>query len=396
MKLLWYSDFLVPTGFGNVAEEIISRLITTGKYDITVLAINHIGEPYNHPSSPYYKFKDLPVYPAGIGGDLLGRARLIELLSKNQFDILFALQDTFNMASFANDLSNTKKARNFKYFYYFPVDAHLNPQWVTDSVLLSDGAFTYTNYGQQTVKRAVPTCAVGVLPHGVDFNTFRPLDKNEALQFKQSYFGLKNEFLVTNINRNQTRKDIPSTLLAWLKVKQEIPDAYLYLHMPIDDPAGYNLNELVHSIVPTQWTPYVLLARPLNLIASKETMRMIYGASDVIVTTTLGEGWGLSITEAMACGVPVVAPRHTACQEIIGENEERGYLAKIAGQIVLSRSDNSRVRPLVDVNDMAQKILQVKAGQGTHEKVEAALSWVKSHCDWDKIVEKWDIILGGK
>ena len=32
IKVLWWSDFLRHTGFGNVAEEIVSRLQKTGKY----------------------------------------------------------------------------------------------------------------------------------------------------------------------------------------------------------------------------------------------------------------------------------------------------------------------------------------------------------------------------
>ncbi len=41
-------------------------------------------------------------------------------------------------------------------------------------------------------------------------------------------------------------------------------------------------------------------------------MASLYNAADVYVCTSRGEGWNLPLTEAAACGVPVIAPRHTA------------------------------------------------------------------------------------
>jgi len=68
-KLLWYSDFLVPTGFGNVAEELIDRLLATGEYEIDVVAINYNGDPIKL-DSPYAKYIDkVHVYPAASYGD---------------------------------------------------------------------------------------------------------------------------------------------------------------------------------------------------------------------------------------------------------------------------------------------------------------------------------------
>jgi glycosyltransferase involved in cell wall biosynthesis len=55
----------------------------------------------------------------------------------------------------------------------------------------------------------------------------------------------------------------------------------------------------------------VILSEPDNVGFGVEPLAMplIYSALDVYLTTTQGEGWGLPALEAMACGVPVVAPR---------------------------------------------------------------------------------------
>jgi D-inositol-3-phosphate glycosyltransferase len=394
INLLWYSDFLVPTGFGNVAEEILSRLLKTNKYAVTVVAINYQGEPYNVPTSPYYKFKDVVVHPAMNEGDLLGRAKVLRMLNTGNYDVLFVLQDTFNMATIHNELTKAKRQHGFGYVYYFPVDSDLDRAWVYLGMMPADIPVTYTDYGRGRVNAVNSEVSVEVIPHGVDTAIFRPTSDEENIVFKKGFFGLEDEFLITNVNRNQQRKDIPSTILSWLKVKEVIPDARLYLHMAKLDPAGCNLDELVYALVPDAWRGHVIRPIETRLGCSKEIMRRIYCASDVIVTTTHGEGWGLSITEAMACGVPIVAPRHTACQEIIGKNEERGFLAEIAAHVVLLHFDNFRQRPLVDVSSMANKILEVyKKPEKAKMKAERAQAWVKEYCDWDKIAVRWDELI---
>jgi glycosyltransferase involved in cell wall biosynthesis len=44
-------------------------------------------------------------------------------------------------------------------------------------------------------------------------------------------------------------------------------------------------------------------------------MRRVYALFDVLLTTTVGEGWWLPGMEAMACGTPVLAPDYAAVGE---------------------------------------------------------------------------------
>jgi hypothetical protein len=50
----------VDTGFGIVSKNLLSRLHKMG-YEISVLGINHFGEPYNNEIFPY------PIYPVKQG-----------------------------------------------------------------------------------------------------------------------------------------------------------------------------------------------------------------------------------------------------------------------------------------------------------------------------------------
>jgi glycosyltransferase involved in cell wall biosynthesis len=49
-------------------------------------------------------------------------------------------------------------------------------------------------------------------------------------------------------------------------------------------------------------------------------MARIYSASSAYVTCSRGEGWNLPVCEAAACGLPVIAPRNTTHEEVLGKD----------------------------------------------------------------------------
>jgi len=385
MKVLWWSDFLVTTGFGNVSEAIIERLMD--RFDFTVLAVGHAGEPRNVPESPYRKFASLPVYPAAIPGDRLGRSRLFDMLSSDKYDVLFALVDLHNLVPIASQLRALKRERGFAYLLYFPVDASLFSSWVANGVSVADRAFTYTNWGRDEVKRTIPEIDVGVVPHGIDRSVFHEVDAIERDWYRQTYLGISSgAFVVTNVSRHQRRKNVAATLRAWVEVRRVLPQAALYLHMPDRGHEQDLISGMVEALVPPEFRGGVYLARPHMLGCPPSVMRGIYGASDVVMTTTYGEGWCLPITEAMACGVPVVAPRHTSLPEILGD--DRGWLVDIEGEVVLGAADLYRVRPVPSVEDTARKILNIHQDPvEAARRAQRALRWVAEVCVWDSIAE---------
>lgn len=48
-------------------------------------------------------------------------------------------------------------------------------------------------------------------------------------------------------------------------------------------------------------------------------MARIYSASDAYVSCSRGEGWNLPVCEASACGLPVICPRNTTHEEVMGK-----------------------------------------------------------------------------
>lgn len=389
IKVLWWSDFMCATGFGNVSEEIVTRLHATGKYEFTIIAINYTGEPYNVPSSPYYKFKDIPIFASV--GDIFNVHRFKDQLLRADYDVLFIQQDPFNMVPHADDILRAKLVKQSQYILYFPIDSDdMHPCWVTYGVNAADFPVTYTNYGKRVVKKYDRKAKVKAAYIGVDTNVYYPLEHKDRVALRRGLFNAKpKDFLMLNIGTNQRRKDLTRTIFAWMEVQKRVPSAKLLLHTNQKNEVthGHHLEGVINMHVPEKLRDRIIFPRSE---IPKWRMRQVIGACDVLISTSQGEGWGMPVTEAMACKVPVVVPRHTSFEEIVGPGEERGYLADTSNYFMLQH-DFERRRPVTDMDSLVSKIMEVRDKPGkTARKVNAAYSWVKENCDWDKICVWWD------
>lgn len=402
IKVLWYSDFLCPTGFGNVAQSIVSRLQATGKYQFEIIGINHHGKPYNHPESPYFQFRDIPVHTAleANKGDFLGRDKLLNLLANGDYDIFFALQDTFNMASIAEDLRNIKKVKNFQYIFYFPIDGLIKEEWVKDGIMVADKPVAYTEYGRSMISAYQPELAnIPIIYHGADTELFKPLSEQERREIRGKIFGVfsDDEIVISNINRNQPRKDLPRTIMAFQEYHKKFPKALLYLHCHTRDSAGHDLISFTKRFISKEAASRITF--PNKEIMEKggypiEMLAKIYAASDMVVSTSLGEGWGLSFSEALSCETPLIAPRNTSAVEIIGADEERGYLVKCGEDLnhwFLQKHDNETIRPLTDIHDLVDKMIYVTTHlPEARQKAKNGRKWLVDNYTWDKVAKEWD------
>lgn len=389
-KVLWLSDFNCPSGFATVAHNIIEQLLKTGKYDFDVVGINHTGEPYDFNRWPF------PIYPARDlvkarkdqrYTDIFGRQRFLDLLCTGKYDIVFTLQDIFIIDAIAGNIKAAQKHINFQWILYYPVDGKLHESWINNSVILADIPVTYTNFGKKETIRVNASANPRVIYHGVNTKNFFPIENISS--FRKTYFkDNADKFIVTNVNRNQIRKDIPRTIAAFAKFQQQRPASVLYLHMNPNDIGGnvvemaryWGLERDKDFVVPDNFDEFT--GYPIDVL------NKIYNASDVVISTTLGEGWGLTITEAMATKTPVIVPDHTSLSEIGADGRAR--LVRSSEELVcFGAMDNNQYRPLTDIGDMIEALTD---GHDNREKykemAEKAYSWVMN-LSWDNIGKQW-------
>lgn len=388
VKILAYCDTpSCATGFGTVSRNIFEGLYRTGRYDIDVLGINYWGNPHPFP----YR-----IWPTGTNSDNdpYGRKKVCKMIPQMEYDLLFFLQDTFILDFLPELMANLNKSgRKFKSVCYFPIDGMPKKQWIKN-VSVIDFPVSYCEFGKGVSKEMYPDCPdFGVIPHGVNTREYYPHPAEDVRAFREKYFRSKaDKFIFTNLNRNQQRKDIPRTIKAFSEFRKHVPDSILYLHMAKKDQGwdlpevckGYGLSTSADVIFPENFGP--------NQGYPREIVNMIYNASDCVVSSCLGEGFGLSWVEAMAAKTPVIMPDNTAFAEFI--TEDRGYLMKSGNNpslFTVLGHDNEVVRPLVDVDDMVKVMCHVHDNyEEAKKKAENAYRWVNMSMDWQRsIAPQW-------
>ena len=381
IRVLAYCDSpTCATGFGTVSRNIFEALYKTGRYEIDILGINYWGDPHTFP----YR-----IWPVGTNPDRdpYGRRKIANMIPKMEFDVLFFLQDTF--------ILDFLPVRNepFKSIVYYPIDGTPKENWIKN-VSFCDEIITYSAFGAEVSKEAYSLVGdVSTIPHGVNIDEYKVLPEEEVAAFRKRYFGqVSDKFIFMNLNRNQQRKDIPRTIQAFKEFRKQVPESVLYLHMAKQD-QGWDLLEVCKSfglstnldvVFPENFGP--------NQGYPREIVNMLYNCVDCVISTCLGEGWGLSWIEAMATKTPIIMPNNTAMKDNI--SSEHGYLVDSGTNSSLWTvlpHDNEVLRPLVDVEDMVSKMLEVYNNYDVaKEKASKAYDWVRANLNWQGAVgQQW-------
>jgi len=402
LRVLAWGDYACSTGFGTVMRNIMSELNSTNKYEIDVIGVNYDGGPYDTKKWPGTLWPAISALRTqGPYGDVFGRQVFLDMLAQRDYDIVFIIQDTFIVLPIAQQILEIQrtKPKTFSTIFYYPFDCGPREEWVTQCVAAIDFPVAYTEYAKEETRKFVGRFAdkVDVIYHGTNTKDFYPLTPAQKEEARNTIFPepLRDKFIVTNVNRNQGRKDISRSLMIMKElVNRGVDDVFLYMHMQETDFGGsviqmataMGLDPNKHFTIPDPRQFGAHSGFPI------EFLNGIYNASDAYLTTTHGEGWGLSITEAMATKLPVIGPRNTSLPEILGENSERGWLVNSGhtpSHWIIKDNDNERMRPLMSVEEAADAILYVKNNPAeAQEKVELAYDWINEHT-WKKICKQW-------
>jgi glycosyltransferase involved in cell wall biosynthesis len=325
-SLLVYADWNCTTGFGAVAKELVNEWAKDKKLSIVIFGINDLS------TKVYDYLPNVKVIPALITGDenskkdIYRRIELLKLIYQSDFDALFFLQDVEvinTMEEQLRDVKNTKRKENrpnFKSMIYFPVDSE--PRLSDLKVLqFFDEVVTYTEYAKSVMKPLITDTQfkkIKIIPHGTNSSDFYPYSDADKLKAKKEMFGSEDVFVFGSVNRNQVRKDFGSLIMGFAMFKHTSgANALLYLHCNPIDPMGINIYRLCERvglevgkdvIVPKDYSE--------NKGCTLEELNKIYNSFDCFITTTTSEGWGLTITEAMATKCLVICPKHTSLTEI--------------------------------------------------------------------------------
>lgn len=305
-KLLFIGDGPdVPSGFGRATREILDRV--QHHYDVTVLGINHRGDP----GTVAY-----PVYTAAAGGDAFGVGRLLWMCDLVKPDAIVIQNDGWYFPYYVAALRKKTDTHEYAYPEHAAVPIigavavdgkNFNGEWIKDIEV----AIFWTEFARAEAQAGGYAGRSEVIPLGVDTEMFYPVDREMAME-RQQIGALKGKFIVGNVNRNQPRKrwDLTVRYFAkWIK-ERGVTDAFLFLHSAPTGDKSTNIQDLARYYGVADrvviYTPEAFYG------VTDDRMRDLYNCFDVLMTTTQGEGMGLPTMEAMACGVPCIVPEWSA------------------------------------------------------------------------------------
>ncbi len=149
-------------------------------------------------------------------------------------------------------------------------------------------------------EEAIPPEHVHQIPNGVDVEHFRPASAVERAQLRRD-LSLPDGFLAVYTGRLVTYKGLPELVRAWRALQQNGLTGTLLLVGEGGADIHACEEELREFVRESNLSSRVLFTGPVPDVAR------YLRAADCFVFPTMDEAFGLSLVEAMACGLPVVS-----------------------------------------------------------------------------------------
>lgn len=305
-RLLIHSNApFAPTGYGNQTSLFAPKL--NEHYEVAISAFYGL-------EGSRLKWNGIPVLP-GLGGEF-GNEYLLEH-AKRWFGgdgfrdgLLLTLLDVWVLHALIVAQMNTVA--------WTPVDHDPAPPKVLDWFRQSGAIpLAMSHFGEEQLAEFDPI----YVPHGVDTDIYKPLDQAEV----RKLLGVPEDaFLIGMVAANKgrpSRKGFQQAFEAFRYFRERHENAYLYLHSMLHPKwaQGEDIKLLLESLeIPDD---SLLIADQYRITfdpPSQREMAQIYSTLDVFLNPATGEGFGIPIMEAAACGVPAIVTDFSAMPEVAG------------------------------------------------------------------------------
>lgn len=304
MRILWHSNApFANTGYGSQTRLFTPRIRDAG-HEVSISA-------YWGLNGTTMAWEGMTVFP---GDEAYGNRLLPALVDQNEPDVVITLMDVWVLTA--------KRIAELPLACWTPVDHEPAPPRVK-AFFERTGAtpIAMSKFGERMlVDDGLEPLYV---PHAVDTRVYRPTHKRAETRARMGIS--EDAFVVGMVAANNgnmpSRKAFPQVLQAFARLRAEHEDAYLYLHTDATgagEKKGVNLGWLAESLsIPDD---AVRFTKPLHLELGMPDAEVadLYSAFDVLANPSYGEGFGVPIIEAQACGTRVIVTDCTAMTELCG------------------------------------------------------------------------------
>jgi glycosyltransferase involved in cell wall biosynthesis len=315
LRILWASNApWVGTGYGGQTQQVVTRLARDG-HEVAIAANYGLnGATLN--------WNGMPVFPLGLDG--YGQDAILASYPKwarGEPTLLLTLYDVWvykdqGFDGLASGMLPDMPGTPMPVASWVPIDHDQVPPEVL-AFARKHRMIAMSRHGQRAL--AAEGLTADYVPHAVDTGVFRPVGRGA-----RRAVNLPDDAFVVMINAankgdRPPRKAWGEMLAAFAAFAARHDDAYLYLHSDLHGHGGVPLLPLLARRGIPQQRVRIVPQGPYRLGEITPAMlNELYSMSDVLLSTSFGEGFGVPVIEAQAAGVPVIVSNRTAQTELCG------------------------------------------------------------------------------
>jgi glycosyltransferase involved in cell wall biosynthesis len=352
-------------GYTSIMTRFGTELVNVG-HKVVYVGIGYEGKEHNFP------YTMLPVMRNNFYNQCAAVVHNLSLDDDYRPDVILIGLDIPMQLTMAQTLDKSIG----KCIAIFPVEAPpVVSSWVTGLSSFKD-LFVMTKFGQQALQDAFLESKFISIP--IDAEAWRTPSLEERQMIRKALNLAEDDKVVLTVAENQERKNLWATMKIVSLVKQAGVNIKHLLVTTRYASFGYSIDDLMLEL------KLFGVTMPFDRGIPFAKLWALYAASDAMLITSKAEGLGMPVLEAMAVGIPVVAPEHTAFLEHLSDG--RGYL--FANEYMHRDVYGNEERYFADVNDGA-KALQDCLANGVSVPVARAKEYVNSRC-WSQVIEMFN------
>lgn len=304
MKILWHSNSSWSrTGYGSQTRLTVPRLIEQG-HDVAISAFYGLEGAVEVIDG----VKNYPKLVDGYGNDVIHAHARDHFGGMLEDGLILTLLDVWvlNAGLFRAPVKSAA---------WVPVDHDPAPPSVKAFFAQSDCVpIAMSRFGERMLAEYDPL----YVPHSIDTSVFKDdgrAEGRELIDFPEDAFVVG---MVAANKGNPSRKSFPEAIRAFAELRKVKKDACLYIHAEASGMyQGVNLpNLLAHLELPPECVHFPDQYQLQVTGFTDQQMAKMYSAFDVLLNPATGEGFGVPIIEAQACGTPVIVTGNSAMTEV--------------------------------------------------------------------------------
>ncbi len=314
--LLITDDIRLPSGVGGVGKDIIIN--TCHHYNWV-----NIGGAVKHPdagkrfdlSSDTNKESgindsSITIYPTSGYGDPILLRNLISIENPDAIMLITDPRYFEWLFSMENEIRKKIPVIYLNIWDNYPAPSYNKEFYESCDALLGISKQT-TNINNLVLREKAKDKVIDYIPHGVSSKYYFPIEKDnkDLVEFRNKMLGgREKDFVLLFNSRNIRRKSIPDTMFAWKMFIDQLPKekadkCAFVLHTQPSDQNGTDLIAVKDYLFGEEYNDIIFSTSRLPI----NYMNLLYNSTDAQILLSSNEGWGLSLTEALLVGNPIIA-----------------------------------------------------------------------------------------